>query len=156
MAAAGLPREATGAGTKETIVRMAADGSERTAVTELPVEPLSLSPDGREILARSHDSSLGASHVIVDTATGAIRARVDLPAGAAASWGPRHDVLVYRLNRDGASNLWEQPVAGGAPRQLTTFTSDTIFGFAYSPDRKRLYLSRGQRTGDVVVLRDFR
>ena len=33
--------------------------------------------------------------------------------------------------------------------------SGRIFNFAYSVDRKRLILARGQRTGDVVLLRDF-
>ena len=55
-----------------------------------------------------------------------------------------------------SSILWEQPVAGGPPRQLTKFTSGRIFNFAYTPDRKRLFLARGTRTGDVVLIRDFR
>ena len=59
-------------------------------------------------------------------------------------------------DENGVSNLWEQPLAGGPPRQLTKFTSGSIFGFSLSTDRARLFISRGQRTGDVVVLRDFR
>ena len=77
--------------------------------------------------------------------------------GGSLAWGRTPDVIAY-LARDekGVDNLWEQPIAGGAPRQLTKFTSGRMSGFAYSPDRKRLFLSRGTRTGDVTLVRGFK
>ena len=68
---------------------------------------------------------------------------------------PSGDTVLYSLDREGVSNLWEQPIAGGEPRQLTRFTDGSIFAFSYTPDGTRLFIARGQRTGDVVVLRDF-
>jgi hypothetical protein len=53
------------------------------------------------------------------------------------------------------SNVWEQPIADGAARQVTSFTSGRIFNFRYDPARTRLFLARGTRTGDVVLIRDF-
>lgn len=140
------------AGAKGGIMRMAADGSNSSVLAELSVRPVSVSPDGRQLLMSSVDASVPSSHVILDAATGAIRTRVDLPLDARADWGRSDGVIAYALK----SNLWEQPAAGGARRQITNFTSGMLFNFSYSHDRKRLFLSRGQQTGDVVLLRNFR
>jgi Tol biopolymer transport system component/tRNA A-37 threonylcarbamoyl transferase component Bud32 len=141
---------------KGTIMRMAADGSGSSVLTDLPVAPVSVSPDGRELLVRSQHISIGASHAVLDAETGAIKARVDLPGDARAGWGHRGDRLTYILHSGGVGNLWEQPIAGGPPRQLTRFTSGRIFNFAYTPDRQRLFIARGHITGDVWLFRDFR
>jgi len=53
------------------------------------------------------------------------------------------------------SNIWRQPLDGSAPRQLTHFTSDRIFSFAWSRDGKRLAVSRGTVSGDVVLIRNL-
>jgi hypothetical protein len=43
-------------------------------------------------------------------------------------------------------------VNGSPPKQLTNFTSDLIFWFAFSRDGKQVALSRGSRTSDVVLI----
>ena len=78
-----------------------------------------------------------------------------LPRLARADWGRRDDLVAYMLQANGVSNMWEQPIAGGPARQLTRFTNGYIFNFAYTPDRTRLFLARGSRTGDLVLIRDF-
>jgi len=67
----------------------------------------------------------------------------------------RADLVAYELSENGVENLWEQPVAGGPARKLTKFTTGLIFHFAYNPGRTRLFISRGTRTGDMVLIRDF-
>jgi Tol biopolymer transport system component len=57
------------------------------------------------------------------------------------------------MNRDGVSNIWIQPLDGGAPKQITHFKSDQIFWFEWSPDGKQLGVSRGAITSDVVMIR---
>jgi serine/threonine protein kinase/dipeptidyl aminopeptidase/acylaminoacyl peptidase len=55
------------------------------------------------------------------------------------------------------TNLWVQPIDGGAPRQLTTFTDGKkIAGFAWSPDGKQLALARAVTTSDIVLLKGVR
>jgi Tol biopolymer transport system component len=44
------------------------------------------------------------------------------------------------------------PVAGGEPTQLTSFTSGRINDFRWSPDGKRLVMTRGSDNHDVVLL----
>jgi len=64
------------------------------------------------------------------------------------------DSLVCEVTQNGVSNPWSVPLAGGTPRQITFFHNDLIFDFAYSRDRKRLALARGQDLSDVVLLTD--
>jgi hypothetical protein len=90
---------------------------------------------------------------IIDSASGRLVSRLPTPAEHKVKWGRRPDLLTYIETRDGVANLWEQTIAGGPPRQLTRFTEGHIFNFAYSKDRTRLFLSRGSRRGDVVLLR---
>jgi Tol biopolymer transport system component len=79
------------------------------------------------------------------------------PIGASKlQWSPDQKSLQYLLTRRGATNVWEQPLAGGAPRQVTNFTSGTIFDFAWSREGKQLLLAKGEETSDVVLLSNFR
>ncbi len=46
------------------------------------------------------------------------------------------------------------PLEGGASKQLTSFNSGLIFAFQVSRDGKKIALSRGTQTDDVILLRD--
>lgn len=94
----------------------------------------------------------------MDAETGALlkRVRPQTESPWSARFGRRADLLVFLAARGDVVNLWEQPIDGGTARPLTTFTDQEIFGFGYSPDRKRLFLGRGKRTGDVYLLQNFK
>ena len=64
--------------------------------------------------------------------------------------------LAYIVTRDGVSNIWSMPIAGGAPKQLTNFTNDQIANFDISRDGKPNLFSRGSTTKDVVLISGFR
>jgi hypothetical protein len=74
----------------------------------------------------------------------------------ALSWSANSKALQYLLTKNGAGNLWEQPLQGGKPKQLTTFTDGQIFGFSWTLDCKELLLTRGNTTSDVVLMSNFR
>ena len=115
-----------------------------------------ISPDGRHLLVHVPDLS-GAGLALMDAETGAVLKRLQPQTEAQWSvrWGRRADLLAFLVAKADVVNLWEQPIDGGPARQLTTFTEQEIFGFGYSPDRKRLFVGRGKRTGNVYLLRDF-
>jgi Tol biopolymer transport system component/DNA-binding winged helix-turn-helix (wHTH) protein len=71
---------------------------------------------------------------------------------AGIRWTPDGRALSFIDNRDGVSNVWLQPLDGSPPRQLTNFTSETIFRFAWSPDGKMIVAERGTETGDIVLI----
>ncbi len=81
---------------------------------------------------------------------------LDVPGGVYSDgsplWSPNGKSLDYILTQNGSSNIWEQPLDGGPPRQVTTFSSGRIFDFNWSRDRKRLLLARGEVSSDVVLL----
>ena len=80
-----------------------------------------------------------------------------LPTGAALlHWSPDSKAVQYRMTRAGAANVWEQPLSGGPPRQVTHFTSGRIFDFSWTRDGKQLLLSKGDITSDVVLISNFR
>ena len=71
-------------------------------------------------------------------------------------WSPDSKALHYLLTRKGATNVWEQPLTGGEPHQVTDFTSGRIFGFSWSRDGKQLLVAKGSDTRDVVLISNFR
>jgi Tol biopolymer transport system component len=68
-------------------------------------------------------------------------------------WSADGTMVTYVDDREGVSNIWGQPVAGGAPRQLTDFQQGFIFSFDWSPDGRQLSLLRGSRSWDIVLIR---
>lgn len=62
--------------------------------------------------------------------------------------------VVYVVREKGVDNLWQQPLGGGNPVQLTHFTSEKILDSAYSPDGKKLAVVRGHVESDAVLLHD--
>ena len=73
-----------------------------------------------------------------------------------ARWTPDGQGLVFRKEENQVTNLWRQPIAGGAPQRLTDFKIDIILNFAYSLDGRSIILSRGQRTVNVVLINNFK
>jgi len=139
-----------------TLMRVSTDGGTGTPVGAGNHVLIDFSSDGRKALVwRAPDASAPLGLAIIDAETGALLSPVSI-RGNGIKWGRTDNLLAYLVRDDkGVDNLWEQPIAGGKPRQLTTFTTGRVFNFAYSPDRKRLFLARGTRTGDVTLIRGF-
>ncbi|PYV61361.1 MAG: hypothetical protein DMG97_43380 [Acidobacteria bacterium] len=78
------------------------------------------------------------------------------PIGRLIRWAPDGRAVTYIVTSAGVSNIWSQPIDGGAPKQLTNFKSDQMFWFDWSRDGKQLAVSRGTVTSDVVLISNFR
>jgi serine/threonine protein kinase len=95
-------------------------------------------------------NALGAPPQVFDADTriviGNIRAPLFTPDGQAVVYAIRGENNEY--------NLWLQPLDGKPGHQITQFRSDQIYGFGWSPDRKKLLVERGHIESDVVLLRD--
>jgi Tol biopolymer transport system component len=66
-----------------------------------------------------------------------------------------HELYYISSSKDG-TNIWAQPLNGGAPRQTTHFEGVDLFSFDWSEDGKQLTLSRGFQARDVMVVKDAR
>jgi|HubBroStandDraft_6_1064221.scaffolds.fasta_scaffold46629_2 Tol biopolymer transport system component len=71
------------------------------------------------------------------------------------AWSPDSRSLTYVDTRNGVSNIWSRPLVGDLPEQLTHFTSDRIFSYAWSRDGKQLAVARGTETSDIVLITNF-
>ena len=119
--------------------------------------PLDISPDGR-LFSYSFDEYPPVWKIAVTSASGGqVIKTFDVPGGTTRVRGSTTGKgLQYLVTHNGATNIWEQPLAGGGPKQLTQFTSGRIFDFNWSSDLRRLLLTRGDVTSDVVLLSNVR
>jgi serine/threonine protein kinase len=114
-----------------------------------------ISPDGQWIAYVYHeDSPMTPDKTAVIPATGGSPLHVfGWPFGALGlRWSPKQKGVQYLLTKNGATNVWEQPLAGGELRQITNFTSGRIFSFSWTRDGKQLLLAKGESTSDVVLI----
>ena len=152
-------------GSPQKIWRIPTEGGTPIEVADNPGDViagrLSISPDGK-LLAYPYDRYSGTvapiwKLAVIPVNGGQAVKVLDVPGGIRAPrWSPDGKGLQYLLTSNGATNLWEQPLAGGKPKQLTRYTSGKIFDFNWSADGKRLLLTRGESTSDVVLLNNLR
>ena len=129
--------------------------------TDLPFSLVVLSPDGKLLAVSVQEHVPGGSlqaKVIVRPASGGDALHTfDAPYGMRQlRFAPDNKGYTYVLTRDRAANIWEQPLAGGPPVQLTKFTTDDMFAYAWSHDGKHLAFSRGQKKTDAIMMSNFR
>ena len=119
---------------------------------------LDVSPDGKMFSYPFDQYRPTAWKIAVIPVSGGPAMKIfDVPGGAnRVRWSPAGAALQYLVTQNGATNIWEQPLAGGKPKQLTKFTSGRILDFNWSSDHRRLLLIRGDVTGDVVMLSNLR
>jgi serine/threonine protein kinase/Tol biopolymer transport system component len=140
------------------VFRIPAEGGTPVQViSKTGVGSPSVSPDGQYLAVRFVDQAAGRhARIGVMPANGGDYVKTfdpATPASGGADWTPDGTGLTYMGSVAGVGQLWLQPIAGGPPRQLTHFTSDVIFGFAWSPDGKQLVVSRGSPITDAVLIR---
>jgi len=75
--------------------------------------------------------------------------------GVRLRWSPDGKSLDYLLTQNSVTDIWEQPLTGEEPRQVTKFNSGEILDFDWSPDHK-LLITRGSVASDVVFISNYR
>jgi Tol biopolymer transport system component len=108
-----------------------------------------VSPDGRRLLFAS--SKPGIS-ILCDLPDCTNVKELELKS---SRWAPDGQGVAY-INEHNHGNLWEQPLDDRPPRALTHFAEAQILEFAWSSDYKRLVLSRGRLSDDIVLLKGLR
>jgi hypothetical protein len=100
---------------------------------------------------------VGVSRIAVAPDAGGTPLHDFVPAGEnGLHWSPDGKGVQFLLTRNGATNVWEQPLSGGAPRRVTDFTAGLLFDFAWSRDGTQLLLVKGKNTSDIILVSNFR
>jgi Tol biopolymer transport system component len=138
--------------------RVSIDGGAPVQLTQQSFGAPTYSPDGKLLAGfLAGQPNTPPRMATMPAEGGAYLATLSLPPDMGSyAWSPDGHAIQYVLVRNGVANLWEQPLTGGPARQITNFTSDEIFAFAWSPDGKQLALSRGQQSHDVILISNFR
>ena len=142
---------------KTTLWKVAIDSGIPVQLTHKSSDYPAISPDGKLIACSYKDDhpDSRATIAIIPFEGGEPIKVFDRPTGF-VRWTTDGRALTYIETRQGVSNLWSQPLAGGPPTQLTNFSAETIFNFAWSRDGKQFALARGVINNDVVLINNFR
>jgi serine/threonine protein kinase len=153
-----------GAG-KPTLWRVLIDGGAPQQLTEKYTAAAVFSPDGKSVacLYREEQPNSPLKLAIFPLEGGqpthifdASMLAEEVSLVPPPRWTTDGRALTYVVTSAGVSNIWLQPINGGAPRQLTTFKADHIFSFDWSRDGKQLLVARGTVASDVVLISSFR
>jgi Tol biopolymer transport system component len=115
-----------------------------------------ISPDGKSVLVTSAGEKVNILPAGGGQPIGSFEKVPRLGEFAVVHWSADGTALLYGKTVGGVTNIWQRPLNGGEPKQLTAFTSERITAFAVSRDRKRLALARGTTSSDVVLIRDLK
>ena len=142
------------------MMRVPIDGGESQKVTDLAVlQFFDISPDGGTVVFATIDHANGhkLNLALVTTDTGKVRElKFERETAGLIRFTRDGKGVVYAIRENGIDNLWQQPLDGSPGKQLTSFKSEHIFDFHWSPDGSKLALVRGHDDSDVVLMRNQR
>jgi len=142
--------------TRRGLWKMPIDGGEPVQLSDDYLGWSAISPDGK-LIACALNRPLPAKLAIVSIEGGSPLKVFDVQPNLPARirWTPDGRAVTYVALQNGISDIWSQPIDGGAPKKLTDFKSDRIFSFDWSRDNK-LVISHGSATSDVVLIRNVK
>jgi Tol biopolymer transport system component/predicted Ser/Thr protein kinase len=139
--------------------RVSIDGGSPSKLAENLDRPrVPISPDSRMMAVRQWGKTPASPSVltVVSAESGKVLYTFESPPGIQVfGWSGDGRALNYALTRGGVGNLWEQPLTGGPPRQITHFKSELIRDFDWSHGGKQLAVARGHLNSNVVLISNF-
>ena len=101
-----------------------------------------ISPDGKSVLVREFNAAEPKIRIIPANGGPPVRS-FDIPERGRMRWSADSKSLLFVKTSGGVSNVWRQPLGGGAPSQVTSFTERS--------DLRRRRVARRQEAGRVAV-----
>ena len=141
-----------------TLWKIPIEGGEPVRLTTQIASSPEWSPDGKQLACWYQQEANGLFKLtIISPDKGAFVKSfdTDLNSPGRPRWTADGRALIVSVVRKGVGNLWEQPIDGSSPKQITNFTSELIYSFDLSRDGKQVVRSRGTTSSDVVLLTDF-
>ncbi len=152
------------AGAKPTIWKVSIDGGTPVQITDHNAIGGRISPDGKWIVfafTNSPDPLAPPNRLaIIPFEGGEISKEFAVPPGGTVAvivqWSQDGQSLLYSVNANNVSNIWNQPLTGGPPKQVTDFKDSLITSFSWSSDGKQLVCMRGVLMRDAVLITDMK
>ena len=149
-------------GTKPTLWKVSIDGGTPVQVTDHAALTSAVSPDGRSIAfsyPESQDPFAPPNRIaVIPFEGGQISKTFEVPAiGTVLSvthWSHDGKSILYSVTASNVTNIWSQPLDGGAAKQVTDFKDLLMTGFAWSFDGKQLACTRGSLVRDAILVTD--
>jgi eukaryotic-like serine/threonine-protein kinase len=138
-------------------------GVEPKRLLEDQVYGFDVSTDGSSLLFATLSRAEGQKIRVAEMAVGAgvIRREIGLQKTYQANgyrpdlrYSPDGKAIEYVARENGVDNIWRQPLDGSAGKWETTFKTEQIAAFSWSPDGKQLAMVRGHTDSDVVLIKD--
>ena len=146
------------AGDTGHIMQVPIDGGTPKTLSELNVaQSFDISPDGRLVGFATVDHTMGHQErlALVSVDSGQLLNKIEFQRARIGLVHFSRDgkSVVYPIRENNADNLWQQPLDGSPGRQITSFKSEHIWDYHWSPDGSKLAIVRGHTDSDVVLIR---
>jgi Tol biopolymer transport system component len=123
----------------------------------IAIKPV-ISPNGKFIACAYRQTEADKWRIAVLSSSGGQPLKVlalPFPYNQVIRWTTDSEALTYLDRRDGVYNIWKQPLEGDVRTQMTNFTEDVIFSYDWLGTDGQLVVSRGAKTRDIVLIRNF-
>jgi TolB protein len=146
-------------GEEPHLQRVSINGGNAETVSTVEVLPgIDVSREGRLLAFWDGGESFG----VINTEGGKVSKKFpwDPRMGSASGFStyphftPDGKALAYTLHVNGVDNIWAQPIDGSPTYPITSFKSDEISDFHWSPSGDRLGIVRGRTDSNVVLIRE--
>ena len=140
------------------VMQVPIDGGAPRKVSDLNVAGFfDVSPDGHTLAFATIDHAAGHEErlalVAVDSGQLVKKIEFQRPRMGLVHFSRDGKSVIYPTQENNADNLWQQPLDGSPGRQLTSFQSEHIWDYHWSPDGTKLGVVRGHTDSDVVLIR---
>jgi Tol biopolymer transport system component len=142
-------------GARWRIVKMPFDGGDISQIAPEYSLFFSFSPDGKTFAHSYLDEQTKRWFTAIrNISDNSIVKQFEIEPISFLEWTPDGKNLIYNASesfRDGGS-LWLQPLDGAPPKRILEAKEDRVYHAAWSPDKQKLYLSRGKTVSNIVLI----
>ena len=138
---------------KCNIWRVSIKGDDVSTVTDADVYRWAVSPDGSQLAFSSFDKRTKTERTTVRSLRQkAPDLTLDISPETWMEWSKDGKGIYFDTTKDEVQNVWIQKLDGSKPYPVTSFNSERIFRFGWSPDGNSLACIRQSITFDAVKL----
>jgi hypothetical protein len=145
-----------GGSDKFSLQRIPADGGPPEILSSDLCDLPNYSHDGQFISCLSREGKIKILAADTGAVVNELAPEPSFLDNSGAHWSPDDKCVIYRVVKSATTNLWLQPIHGGAPEPLTRFGKGDLYNFSYSSDGKKIYLSRGTQIRNAILIQGFR